>query len=111
MGRLIKFEYIGTAFILQSYLKNDFANICEVDGESYRIDFANKLITTSAKETKDWKLKASKINIDEIAEILNKLFDFKYCQSEIEDNGKCNIQCKHCKEYYKPLENEQRRKT
>jgi|GEM_PF-3055032 len=104
MGRLIKFEYIGTVFIVQSYLKNDFANICEVDGESYRIDFSNKLITTSAKETKDWKLKASKINFDEISKILNSFLDFKYCQSQIEDKGKCNIQCEHCEEYYKPLE-------
>lgn len=71
MGGLIKFEYIGTKFILQSYLKNDFANICEVNGESYRIDFANKLITTSAKETKDWKQKASKINFNEISEIIH----------------------------------------
>ena len=30
----------------------------------------------------------------------NKSF---HCQSEIEDNGKCNNQCEHCKEYYKPL--------
>lgn len=27
-----------------------------------------------------------------------------YCQSNIEDNEKCEIQCNHCKEYYKPLE-------
>ena len=27
-----------------------------------------------------------------------------YCQSDIEMNGKCNEQCDHCKEYYKPLE-------
>ncbi len=27
-----------------------------------------------------------------------------YCQSHIEDNGRCNTQCEHCKEYYKPLE-------
>jgi hypothetical protein len=27
-----------------------------------------------------------------------------YCQSEIEGNRKCTNQCKHCKEYYKPLE-------
>ena len=44
MGRLIKFEYIGTAFIVQSYLKNDFANICEVNGESYKIDFKNNSV-------------------------------------------------------------------
>lgn len=29
---------------------------------------------------------------------------FKYCQSHIEDNGKCEEQCEHCKEYYRPLE-------
>lgn len=97
---LNKFQYIGTAFIVQSYLKNDFANICEVNGESFRIDFANKQITTSAKETNDWKLKASKIQLDEISKILETLFEFKYCQSNIEDNGKCKIQCDHCKEYY-----------
>lgn len=106
MGRLIKFEYIGAAFIVQSYLKDDFANICEVNGESFRIDFVNKQITTSAKETKDWKQKASKINFEEIGKMLNSFFVFKYCQSEIEDNGKCKIQCEHCEEYYKPLENE-----
>lgn len=27
-----------------------------------------------------------------------------YCQSNIEDNGICEMQCDHCKEYYKPLE-------
>jgi hypothetical protein len=73
MGRLIKFEYIGTAFIVQSYLKNDFANICEVNGESYRIDFVNKLITTSAKETEFWKQKANKINLKEIENIIDNL--------------------------------------
>lgn len=31
---------------------------------------------------------------------------FRYCQSQIEDNGKCKEQCGHCKEYYAPLENE-----
>lgn len=31
---------------------------------------------------------------------------FRYCQSQIEDNGKCKEQCEHCKEYYSPLENE-----
>jgi len=75
MGRLIKFEYIGTAFIVQSYLKNDFANICEVNGESYRIDFVNKLITTSAKETEFWKEKANKINFTEIETIIGNLWN------------------------------------
>ena len=73
MVRLIKFQYIGTAFIVQSYLKNDFANICEVNGESYRIDFVNKLITTSAKETEFWKQKANEINLTEIENIIDNL--------------------------------------
>lgn len=30
--------------------------------------------------------------------------DFSYCQSEIECNPKCETQCDHCAEYYKPLE-------
>lgn len=72
---LNKFEYIGTAFIVQSYLKNDFANICEVNGESYRIDFVNKLITTSAKETEFWKQKANKINFTEIETIIDNLWN------------------------------------
>ena len=29
-----------------------------------------------------------------------------YCQSGIESRGQCKEQCDHCKEYYKPLENE-----
>jgi hypothetical protein len=27
-----------------------------------------------------------------------------YCQSEIEFNKRCDVQCEHCKEYYGPLE-------
>lgn len=27
-----------------------------------------------------------------------------YCQREIEQETKCDVQCDHCKEYYKPLE-------
>jgi len=34
---------------------------------------------------------------------------FSYCQSHIEGNKKCKIQCDHCREYYKPLEEEQRK--
>lgn len=70
---LNKFEYKGTAFIVQSYLKNDFSNICEVNGESYRIDFLNKLVTTSAKETENWKRKANEIDFKEIQIIIDNL--------------------------------------
>ena len=27
-----------------------------------------------------------------------------YCQSHIEGNEQCKYECKHCAEYYKPLE-------
>ena len=29
---------------------------------------------------------------------------FIYCQSQAEGQKKCEVQCDHCKEYYKPLE-------
>lgn len=35
-----------------------------------------------------------------------RTLSFNYCQSLIEDNGKCAIQCDHCKEYNAPLEKE-----
>ena len=31
---------------------------------------------------------------------------FNYCQNQIEGHGKCKEQCEHCKNYYKPLEEE-----
>ena len=37
--------------------------------------------------------------------------NFKYCQSEIEDSGKCESQCSHCKEYYKELDQRERFKS
>lgn len=37
---------------------------------------------------------------------MKKDMSFKYCQSNEELNGKCEQQCNHCKEYYKPLEDE-----
>ena len=41
---------------------------------------------------------------EENAKTLIKQF---YCQSQIEGERKCNSQCEHCGEYYKPLEEEQ----
>ena len=37
-------------------------------------------------------------------EVKMNLDNWSYCQSEIEDNGKCDAQCEHCEEYYKPIE-------
>jgi len=76
MGRLIKFEYIGTAFIVQSYLKNDFANICEVNGESYKIDFKNNSViyhsTPSLSQNISQKI-GKMINVLEIKTIIENL--------------------------------------
>lgn len=76
MGRLIKFEYIGTAFIVQSYLKNDFANICEVNGESYKIYFKNNSViyhsTPSLSQNISQKI-GKMINVLEIKTIIENL--------------------------------------
>ena len=47
------------------------------------------------------------MKIDDITTLIDqyKAMKFFYCQREIECNPKCEIQCDHCKEYYKPLEN------
>lgn len=34
-----------------------------------------------------------------------------YCKSEIEGGRKCKYQCDHCNEYYKPLEEEWKKKN
>ena len=44
------------------------------------------------------KLQLQKLN--------NKMFS--YCQSQIEGGKYCRHQCKHCKEYYAPLENKEK---
>lgn len=39
-------------------------------------------------------------------EVVWTSLNYSYCQSEIEGDIKCYDQCDHCKEYYKPLEDE-----
>lgn len=73
MGKLILFEHGGLWFILQSYLKNDFANICEVNGDSFRLDFTNKTVSTSVKQNDTWIRKSNKINITEVGILIDKL--------------------------------------
>jgi len=36
----------------------------------------------------------------------NQNKSFTYCQREIEGQSICDKQCEHCKEYYAPLENQ-----
>ena len=35
--------------------------------------------------------------------------DFYYCQYQIENDEWCDVQCDHCREYYKPLEESKKR--
>lgn len=72
----MKFEYIGTAFIVQSYLKNDFANICQVNGESFKIDFKNNSViyysTPSLSQNRNQEI-GKMINVLEVKNIIDKL--------------------------------------
>lgn len=60
---MITFNHNGNNYVVQSHLKNDFANICQINGDSFRIDFINQNITTSSKETKKWNEIADSIHI------------------------------------------------
>lgn len=68
------FQYIDTTFVVQAYMKDDFANICEVGGDSFRINFRNKGVTTTSKESEEWQNKASMMNISEVKNIIDNLF-------------------------------------
>ena len=61
------------------------------------------------KEVEDYLYKNNKMNFINGAkwmkeQILNQ--SFFYCQREIEGQSICDKQCEHCKEYYKPLLNQ-----
>lgn len=47
-------------------------------------------------------------NISELYESYNKKKKFFYCADESEGKEKCTEQCDHCKEYYKPIEDDKR---
>jgi len=71
---LKKIEYCGYVFTVQAYLKNDFVNICNSEIGCFRIDFVKNTITTTAKETSEWKAFALKIVKNEIKESVKNLF-------------------------------------
>jgi len=71
--KIYTFAYKNFHFVIQSYLRNDFCNICELEGDSFRIDFKNKTITTSGKESKEWLRKKALINVDEIESHLKEI--------------------------------------
>ena len=50
--------------------------------------------------------KIAQVSLDNIEKqlLIHSVVKSFYCQSDIEDDGKCDSQCNHCKEYYKPLE-------
>jgi hypothetical protein len=77
-----QFKYLDKIFIIQAYREYDFLNICEVNGDFFSIDLIDKKITTSGKETTEWKRIAKKINIDEIAKIVKIHLSFKMIPSK-----------------------------
>lgn len=68
--RLLKFNHSEIDFVVQSFLQNDFANICELNGDSFRIDFKNSTVSTCNKESRLWIEKCKKLNLKEIHQIL-----------------------------------------
>jgi hypothetical protein len=64
--------------------------------------------TTNFNERKNSEELCKKIMDDAshwyLAYLISQNKPFAYCQNEIEGGKMCNIQCDHCKEYYKPLE-------
>jgi hypothetical protein len=59
---MFTFNFNNTTFLVQSYKRGEFCNICEIDGDSFRIDFKNNEVTTSGKETKNWISKAKNLD-------------------------------------------------
>jgi len=72
---MIEFYHNGVRFAVQAYLKGDFANICEINGDSFRICFTNKTIETSGKQSERWRNKAKQIDIRHIDELLDDLLN------------------------------------
>jgi hypothetical protein len=70
MKKPIQFDYLDKKFVVQAYREYDFLNICEINGNFFSIDLMDKKITTSGKETPEWKHTAHNMNIDEIENII-----------------------------------------
>lgn len=66
-------------------------------------ELVNKLMWDKSQEERTQQI--AMLSIDELLK-LNKsdVISSVYCQRSIEDEDKCDEQCEHCGEYYKPLE-------
>lgn len=73
----------GEVCIIQSYLKNDFVNLCPIQDIktpfnkvlcSFRITFYNNEIQTGGKESAYWKEFSKGIDINAIKKEVNLLF-------------------------------------
>lgn len=75
-GKIKTMNVNGVEYIVQSYLRNDFANIVRVDPRlSFRIDLQElKVDGSSGKQDKQWKELASSIDCGKIKQELNILF-------------------------------------
>jgi hypothetical protein len=68
---MIYIEYLGKKFIVQSFRKNDFANICECDGPTFYIDFHNKIVSSGGIEDDYWRSVSVKMDCIELHGIIN----------------------------------------
>jgi hypothetical protein len=100
-----KINYKGLVLLVQAFKKDHFVNLTEQSGLTFSIDFRTFKISTTGKETRMWLQVAYVLNVNELKQLIEEAFNFRYCQSEIELNDKCKVQCSHCEEYYRPLEN------
>lgn len=59
---MFTFNFKNTTFLVQSFKRGEFCNICEINGDSFRIDFSNSTVTTCNKETNKWISKAKNLD-------------------------------------------------
>ena len=58
----------GRVFFVQAYKENDFANLSEKDGVTYKVEFARNQVTNQVKDTSNI-LATQKFLLDNLSEI------------------------------------------
>ena len=56
-------------------------------------------------EPSGWNAEGGEDAYYDAIELYDKTHGYSYCQSEIEEDGKCPVQCEQCIKYYDNLEN------
>lgn len=67
---------MGTDFVIQAYLKNDFATLASAGPiASIKIDFITRKLSSFGKEDQRWIEFTQNIDIDEVKEMIDKQFE------------------------------------